>query len=114
MRPHRNLKVGSVIEHELSILLAREFELPGVLITVTSVDVATDLLHAKVRVAIIPYDKEIEAYEELQKKRARIEHAIYKKINIRQFPKFEFLIDSPAEKVKIKTRGKKKGEVVKW
>lgn len=110
MRPHRNLKVGSLIEHELSLLLARDFDLPGVLVTVTEVIVSEDLLHAKARVAIIPYDKEIVAYEALQKQRGRIEHTIFKKANIRPFPKIEFLIDSPEEKVKIR----KKGQVAKW
>lgn len=114
MRPHRNLKIASLIEHELSQLLVREIEIPGAVLTVTDVIVAEDLLHAKVKIAIIPYDKEIEVYEELNRSRSRLEHIIFKKINIRPFPKFEFLIDSPEEKLKINQKGKRKGQVAKW
>jgi ribosome-binding factor A len=114
MRPHRNLKVGSLIEHELSLLLARDFGVPGTLVTITDVIVSEDLLHAKVRVAIIPYDKELVVYDELLKARGRLEHAIFKKVNMRPFPKIEFLIDSPAEKLKIREKGKQKGQVAKW
>ncbi len=110
MRPYRNLKVGSVLEHELAKLLARDFHVEGALVTLSGVDVSEDLLHATAYVSIIPYEKEIEVYKEFGKRRGELEHLLYKKMNIRPFPHLEFSVDSPDEKL----RAKKRGGVKKW
>ena len=98
MRPFRNLKIGSVLEHELSTLLARDFHVEGALVTVLDVAVTEDLLHARAMLSIIPYEKGIEAYEALEVRRREIEHTLYKKMNIRPFPHLEFAIASADEK----------------
>lgn len=102
MKPHRDLKIASLIEHELGKLLARDFYVEGALVTITDVSVSDDLLHAKIKLSIIPYEKEIDVYEAIMKQRSVLEHAIYKKVKMRQFPRFEFLIDShEGKKIKI-------------
>lgn len=110
MRPFRNLKIASVMEHELAKLLARDFFVEGALVTLSGVEVSEDLLHADARVSIIPYDKEIEVFRELEKRRGELEHLLYKKMNIRPFPHLEFSVNSPDEKL----RAKKKGGIKKW
>lgn len=101
MRPFRNLKVGSVLEHELGMLLARDFHVDGALVTVVEVAVTEDLLHATAKVSIIPYEKGIEVYHELEVRRSEIEHSLYKKMNIRPFPHLDFVVESLEEKTSI-------------
>lgn len=100
MKPHRDLKIASLIEHELGKLLARDFYVEGALTTITDVWVSDDLLQAKIKLSIIPYAKEIDVYEAIMKRRSQLEHAIYKKVKMRQFPRFEFLIDSRETEIK--------------
>lgn len=108
MRPYRNLKIASVLEHELGTLLTRDFYVEGAIVTVIGVNVSEDLLHADAKLSIIPYDKELVAYREIISRRGEIEHLLYKKMNIRPFPHLEFSIDSPEEKIKILKKGKVK------
>ncbi len=93
MRPFRNLKVASTIEHELSALLARDFSVPGALVTITDVAVSEDLLQARVKLGIIPKEKEIPVFLELERRRRGFDHAIFKKLNIRPTPHLKFEID---------------------
>ncbi len=104
MRPYRNLKIASVLEHELAKLLARDFHVEGALVTLAGVIVTDDLLRAEVKLSIIPYEKEAEAYKSIQERRGEIEHMLYRKMNIKPFPHIKFVIDSPKEKVKIKRK----------
>jgi len=92
MRPFRNLKVASVIEHELSALLARDFSVPGALVTVTDVAVDEDLLQARVKLGIIPAEKEVEVFLEIEKRRREFDRAIFKKLNIRPMPHLKFVL----------------------
>lgn len=110
MRPFRNLKIASVIEHELAKLLSRDFYVEGALVTLSNVEVSEDLLHAKAHVSIIPYDKEPAVYYELQRRRGELEHILYKKMNIRPFPHIEFLLESHNQNLRVK----KKGGLKKW
>ena len=110
MRPFRNLKIESLIEQELSRILAREFHVDGSLVTISSVSVSKDLAKAEVKLSIIPYDKELEVYDEILNQSRHIEHVLLRKMNIRPMPKLEFLINSSEEKLRIK----KKGQVAKW
>lgn len=92
MRRFRNLKVASAIEHELSTLLARDFNVPGALVTVTDVTVSEDLLQARVKLGIIPPEKEVEVFLEIEKRRREFDHAIFKKLNIRPTPRLKFVL----------------------
>ncbi|MFH1193020.1 MAG: ribosome-binding factor A [Candidatus Jorgensenbacteria bacterium] len=92
MRPFRNLKVASAIEHELTQLLARDFSVPDTLVTVTDVAVDEDLLQARVKLGIIPKEKEVETLLELEKRRREFDHAIFKKLNIRPMPHLKFVL----------------------
>lgn len=94
MRPYRNLKVGNLIEHELTRMILKECDIEGALVTITNVEVSEDLLQAVIKIGIIPYEKEIEVYYELEKKRRSLEHDLFKKINIRPMPHLKFVIDS--------------------
>ncbi len=93
MRPFRNSKLASLIEHELSRVILKEFEFENALVTITKVEVSSDLLQAKIKLGIIPKEKELEIYRAVDKRGKELQYKIFKKINIRQIPKFIFEID---------------------
>lgn len=93
MRPFRNLKIASVIEHELSLMLARDHRVDGALVTITGVEVSEDLVQAKVRLSIVPYAKGPEAFLEIDGNKRTLERQLLKKMNIRPMPHLKFEID---------------------
>ncbi|MEK7513217.1 MAG: ribosome-binding factor A [Patescibacteria group bacterium] len=95
MRPFRNLKIASVIEYELGRILVRDFAVGGALVTITAVEVSTDLLQATVRLGIIPYVKGPEVFAAVSERRGEFQHQLLKKMNIRPMPQIRFLLDEP-------------------
>lgn len=94
MRPYRNLKIGSLIEQELSKMILEGCEIDGALVTITNVEVSEDLLQAKVMLSIIPYEKELEAYYAIDEKKREFEHQLLKKMKIRTVPHLKFEIET--------------------
>lgn len=97
MRPFRNLKIASVIEHELSQILARDYHVDGALITVTGVEVSEDLVQAKVNLSVVPYAKGPEAYALIDGEKKEIGHLLLKKMRLRTIPHLKFFIDEYKE-----------------
>jgi ribosome-binding factor A len=95
MRPFRNLKIASVIEHELGKILARDFSVEGAFVTIVGVEVTTDLLQATVRLGIIPPIKSPEVYDAIERRRGAFQHALLKKMNIRPMPHIRFALEEP-------------------
>lgn len=93
-RPNR---VGHLIRNELAMIIERELEFPGSLVTVTDVDVSGKLDIAHVLVSILPHAKEAWALSELQNARGRLQHLLMKKLNIKPMPKILFEIDRGPE-----------------
>jgi len=93
MRPFRNLKIGGVIETELSEILLREFDFGGALITITGVEVGEDLLQAKVKLGIIPYERGPEVFQMIQRRRGEVQFKLIKKLRFKPIPHIEFAID---------------------
>jgi ribosome-binding factor A len=93
MRPFRDLKIASVIQEELAKILARDFFVEGALVTVMNVVLDDDLLHARVKIGIIPYEKGPEVFEALEKSRREFQHKLLKKINIKPMPQIKFELE---------------------
>lgn len=92
MRPYRNLKIASVIQEELGKLLLREFDFGDVLVTITEVAIGEDLQEAKVKLSILPFEKEPETFILINKRRGELQHKLLKKINIKPMPSIRFQI----------------------
>ncbi|MDI6734390.1 MAG: ribosome-binding factor A [Patescibacteria group bacterium] len=93
MRPYRNLKIANLIQEELSKLFIRELDFDNALVTIINVIVDEDLLHSRVRLGIIPYEKGPEVFTLLQKHRGRLQHVLLKKLNIKPMPHIAFEIE---------------------
>ncbi len=93
MRFYRSQRVEKLIREELSKILARDFEFPGALITITEVEADKKLDHAKVLLSVIPSGKEKSALQALNKNIGQLQHALLKKINIKPMPRIAFAVD---------------------
>jgi len=93
MRPFRNLKMASLIQEELSKLFVRELNFNDTLVTIINVEVDEDLLHSRVKLGIIPYEKGPEIYFLLQKHRGHLQHMLLKKLKIKPLPHIAFEIE---------------------
>ena len=89
----RSERVSNLIRDELSILITRELEFPGALVTLTEISINKKLELARVNVSVIPKEKEKEALKILVKECGRLQHLLLKKINIKPMPRIEFQLD---------------------
>lgn len=95
-RPER---VRSLIKQLLSLILLKEVEINGVLITLTDVEIKNkDLQIAKVRVSVIPTERSKDVLKILKLKRGYFQHLLNTKMNIKPMPRIEFEIDYGPEK----------------
>ncbi|MEK7608685.1 MAG: ribosome-binding factor A [Patescibacteria group bacterium] len=90
---YRPLRVGKLIREELGMLIQRELEFPGALVTITEVEVAKKLDLARVLVSIIPSNKVEESLKELNRRRDHLQYLLLRKINIKPMPQILFEID---------------------
>lgn len=93
-RPER---VSSLIEKELGIILLREVEIAGAVVTITGVDVSKKLENALIRVSVYPSGKAGEALTRLNAGTRRLQHLLFERINIRPMPQIKFEIDHGGE-----------------
>lgn len=98
MSYQRYQRVESLIKEELNKIILRELEFPGILVTVTEVDVQRDLDYAVVNVSVLPGDKSGEVLKILNKNRKHLQHLLLRKVNIKPMPEIRFKIDYGPEK----------------
>lgn len=101
MQPQRPFKrkdrVRSLVLTAISEILLREVEFnPGILATITDVEVTDKLDYAKVYVAVLPADRADEAMLRLDKRLPYLQHLLHRKMNIRPTPTISFILDKGA------------------
>jgi|SRR3989338_4729019 len=94
---YRPLRVANLIREELGMMIARELEFPGALVTITDIDVNKKLEIAHVRVSVIPSEKAAESLKTLQAARGELQYKLVRKLNIKPMPQLHFSIDHGPE-----------------
>lgn len=97
--PERLTRVNELLKREIADLLERDRIVTDCLVSVTSVDVAPNLRHAKVYVSIFGRDAEgkKEILKLISKQRKDIQHKIASHIHLKYTPVLEFYIDNNLE-----------------
>ena len=98
---YRPLRVGDLIQKELSEIIAREFEFDDALLTITSVEVDKKMERALVNISVIPSTKLEEAVKKLEKAQGFLYHLLFKKLNIKPMPHLMFRPDRGFENAAI-------------
>jgi ribosome-binding factor A len=93
MRFFRSQRVSKLIREQLAELIVREVDFHGALATITDVEVDKKLEHAKVKVSVIPAEKEMAAMKALDQAAGHLQHLLMKKINIKPMPRIAFAAD---------------------
>lgn len=92
-------KVAGLLRRELASIVQHcfEHELPKSLFSITDVEVARDLSHAKVYVSIFEVDQVNDVLEFLQEHAGVIRHELGKRVRLRLMPTLKFLHDDSSE-----------------
>ena len=95
----RPQKVADLIQRELSDLLRREVRDPHVgMVTLTSVDVAPDLSHAKVFFTILDKSKQDTTTKALQRAAGFLRSQLSLRMNMYTTPSLRFVYDESVER----------------
>ncbi|MGY6630000.1 MAG: 30S ribosome-binding factor RbfA [Wenzhouxiangella sp.] len=99
MSVSRAERVSGLLRRELADILQREFEyeLPRGLISLTDVEVARDLSHAKVYVAILESEQAAEIIAFLNENAGQVRRELGTRIRLRLTPSLKFIHDSSSE-----------------
>ncbi|MGY6588898.1 MAG: 30S ribosome-binding factor RbfA [Wenzhouxiangella sp.] len=99
MSVSRAERVSGLLRRELADILQREFEyeLPRGLISLTDVEVARDLSHAKVYVAILESEQASEVIAFLNENAGQVRRELGTRIRLRLTPSLKFIHDSSSE-----------------
>jgi ribosome-binding factor A len=95
----RVLRVRELIKRELSTMLTRDFDFPGVLVTVNDVDITPDFKQAHVFIGILgtmanPED----IIAQLTERRGYLQNKVAKRVVLKFTPRLSFHHDSSVER----------------
>ena len=94
---HRPQRVAEIMRDQLSLLIARELEFPGALVTITEISVDNDLGGAKVGISVWPAEKKEEVLGLLKEERGRLQHLLIRNLEMQHVPELMFRIDTGPE-----------------
>ena len=92
MKPYRNLKIGSLIQHELGEMLIREFDFNGALVTIVGIQVDDKLESAFIKLSILPFQKGLEVFTMIESRKRELQGKLLRKMNIKPMPRLVFNI----------------------
>ncbi len=95
----RSERVAGLLRRELADILHRsfEYELPAGLISLTDVEVARDLGHAKVYVAVLESEQAPEIIAFLNENAGQVRRELGSRIRLRLTPSLKFFHDTSSE-----------------
>lgn len=99
MAAPRSERVAGLLRRELADIVHGQFEyeIPRGLLSVTDVEVARDISHAKVFVAVLEVEQAPEIVDFLNEHAGRVRHELGKRVQLRHTPELKFLHDSSSE-----------------
>ena len=99
MPTQRQMRVNSLLQEEISLIVLRELPDPELnLTTITSVEVSPDLRHARVFASVFGEDEEYRlALNALKRHRKEIQELIGDRLDLRFTPRLNFVADRTAE-----------------
>ncbi len=107
-------KVNSLLEHEISKILLRDFAFsPEILVTLTRVNTSSNLIEAKVYISVFPEERSDVILNALQKSVYDVQYKINRTLRQRPIPKIKFVKEteiSKAAKIEELLSGLKKEE----
>ncbi|MCB1227192.1 MAG: 30S ribosome-binding factor RbfA [Verrucomicrobiales bacterium] len=97
----RTDRVRELMKRELGVILERDYEFPGRIVTILEVDLTPDLKQAFVYVSVLGAKGsggEQDVIEKLNLNRGRIQRPLYKRVIMRSSPQLIFRLDDSTER----------------
>ena len=92
-------KVNSLIEHELSKIIFRDFAFsPEILVTLTRVETTANMIEAKAYISVFPEPKAEPIINALSKSVYDIQYKINRTLRMRPIPKIKFVKETEISK----------------
>ena len=92
-------KVNSLLEHEISKILLKDFAFsPEILVTLTRVDTTGNMIEAKAYISVFPEEKSAGILNALQKSTYDIQYQINRTLRMRPVPKIKFVKETEISK----------------
>jgi ribosome-binding factor A len=95
---HRQLRVNELIKRELSLIIAREINFEGVLVSISDVDVAADLKTAHVFVSTLDSAKGASVIETLEAHRPMLQAELSRHVVLKYTPHLIFHRDESIQR----------------
>lgn len=95
MKQFRSLRFENVIQQQLSQLILEEFDFDGALVTIREVIVEKDLKQARVKLSVIPFEKELASFIMVDSRKKELQGKLLRKLNVRPMPQLKFEIERP-------------------
>jgi ribosome-binding factor A len=95
---HRLLRVNELLKRELSLIITREINFEGALVTLNQVDVTPDLKHAHAYVSVLGKEDQSAAMTNLEEHRAILQTALAKAVTLKYTPQLVFHLDDSIER----------------
>ena len=90
--PRRIQQVNALIRRELSQIIFKEIESPpDILVTLTRVETASNLIEAKVWISVLPENKNAEVFKKLNGQIYSIQQKLNQRLKMRPIPKIKFM-----------------------
>lgn len=94
---HRLDRINELLKREISVVVQRDYEWSGVLVTINDVEVTQDLKEAKVWVGVLGGSSE-PVIEKLNHERGHIQSRVMKRVVLKSTPVLSFRHDASAER----------------
>jgi ribosome-binding factor A len=99
MSINRIEKVNSLLQHELSKIIFRDFAFsPEILVTLTRVDTSSNLIEAKAYISVFPEPKSEGILNALNKSVYDVQYKINRILKMRPIPKIKFVKENEISK----------------
>jgi ribosome-binding factor A len=111
-------KINSLLEHEISKILLKDFAFsPEVLVTLTHVEATGNLIEAKTYISVFPENRSEGVLNALNKSVYDVQYQINRTLKMRPIPKIKFVKDNSVSKAdrieKLLHEAKSEGEIEK-
>ena len=92
--PHRPEQVNELLREKIGEFLISDFEPPtGALVTITRVEVTTDMQQAKIYISVLPENNRGTILESLRRATPRIRRFLFRDLTFHSTPRLIFLLD---------------------
>ena len=111
----RQMKINTVIQHEIAYLIQdaiRKSGMPNLMVSVTKVKVVPDISIAKVYISVFPKDKVDMYIENLKTNKNQLRHDLSQKLKnqLRKVPELNFYLDESLDYLEMIDKELTKGE----